>query len=590
MNKLKKYTVLVMSFLLLSLPVLSVSAAAPEKNDEGYYYFVNLSGRRADYYEHYFTYNATAGGYSDNLLAALYDTTTYEYCILNLYSITDGEVSLISRNASIPVLSYEVLADTGHADSDNFFKVGNNLYPSIIKGEWHDFGEKKLSSYQDITTNIPYFSTEEQVIHYLETGDLTGNQNPYDPMDDLELDTTYKFIGFSATSEGKNGSIKVKWSGTSHDKMAGNYTKMEYYVSATYTTGEGDTGHGGGGGSRDVDSTEHGGGGSSRGDDEDISSEVYTESNIFSGNISEKGFSKLYNFFRPPDSTYYLHSLKITPTYTIGYGSSEKTKRGWPYSIYFDTDGNLTTGDGEHGGGGGSKDAYDFDFELSGLQVSRLSGLLVVDKTSRQIYWSSTTKDSFIKELGYSNTGVNVYCIGVNSENNTIEKIPYENIDKYFLTPYVHQNFLTTSNSFDVSGKEIETYIEGLGLKFNGLLYLEPYYVEGITEFSGKISVINIYTGDTSAIDPGDSDNPPDTPDLPDEPDLPDDPDLPDIDNIESPLDIFPYFLKLIKGFFVDIGQIPVFLSYLFSFLPRNVMHILEASLICALILRILGR
>lgn len=577
MNKLKKYTVLVMSFLLLSLPVLSVSAAAPEKTDEGYYYFVNLSGRRADYFEHYFTYNATAGGYSDNLLAALYDTTTFEYGTLNLYSITDGKVSLISRNASIPVLSYEVLADTGHADSDNFFKVGNNLYPSIIKGEWHGFGEKKLSSYQDITTNIPYFSTEEQVIHYLETGDLTGNQNPYDPMDDLEEDSTYALTGFSATSEGKTGNIEAKWTGTTHDKNSSDYESMEYHVSATYTTGEGDTGHGGGGGSRDEE-----------GNQETITGGKQTEANILSGDISEKGFKKLYSFFKPPSGTYHLYSLKVLPTYTV----DGKTVKGKPSYIYFDSDGNITKVVNEiHETQPELFD--DSTFELKDVSVKNGPTAMLTGKLWHKISWSGTTKDNVLKNVSPDKTYISVFFYG-SSEDGSRKLYDYEDVYTYLGTLRIFEvanNVNGYGNSFEFATEQAINACEADGLTFTGEVWLTPYYTVDNCIYKGKVTVVDVLNGKVGSIDPSDPEAP-DKPVYPDDPDKPDNPDSPviNIPSIDSISDVIPFFLSILKSFISGVGQVPSLLAYLFPFLPSEIVYLLTFGFVASVILRVLGR
>ena len=577
MNKLKRRSALVMALLMLFCPVLSVSAmetGSVEETEEGYYYFVNIAGRRVNYYDKYFTYKAKAGGYLEIQLAGLYEENDAGYHSVTLYGIKNGEIFTISKNGSIPILSYELLEDTGNEDAANFFKVGDNLYPAILSGEWKAFSKNEIGCYQNIITNIPYFGELMQVEAYLKNGDTSGNLNDYDEIDGAEEDASFAFTGFTATSEGRGGNIDVKWTGTTHDNKSTDYESMEYHVSATYTTGEGDTGHGGGGGSRDEEDNY-----------ETITGGKQTESNVLSGDISEKGFKKLYSFFKPPSGTYHLYSLKVLPTYTV----DGKSYKGKPCYIYFDSNGNITSFKNEiHET---TPEVFDDPtFELRNVSVKNGPTAMLTGKLWHKISWSGTTRDNVLKNVSPDKTYISVFFYG-SSEDGSRKLYYYEDVYTYRDALRINEKAVSLGNSFEFGTEQAINACEADGLTFTGEVWLTPYYTVDNCIYKGKVTVVDVLNGKVGSIDPSDPDAP-DEPVYPDDPDKPDLPDTPaiDIPSIDSILDVIPFFLSILKSFISGVGQVPSLFAYLFPFLPSDIIYLIGWGFVATFVLRVLGR
>ncbi len=565
---------------LIFYPVMTVSAMETgnvEETEEGYYYFVNIAGRRVDYYDKYFTYKAKAGGYLEIQLAGLYEENDAGYHSVTLYGIKNGQIFTISKNSSIPILSYELLEDTGHADAANFFKVGDNLYPAIICGEWKSFSKNEIGCYQNIITNIPYFGELTQVETYLKNGDTSGNLNEYDEIDGAEEDASFAFTGFTATSEGRGGNIDVKWTGTTHDGKSDSYEKMEYYVSAIYSTG-----HGGGGGGRDEE-----------GNHETTTGGKHTDPNILNGNISEKGFKKLYSSFEPPGGTYYLHSLKVLPTYTIVSGDSDKSffgkiVKGKPCYIYFDNDGNITDVVEEN-----EDNILNKEFYLLGVSSKKIIGGLL----GHNISWTGTTRDSIISTLSIDDTLVDVFCSFTDYKGTKVF-IDYHEIYPSFWDNgkplRLRYKIDDVSHGFQFSVDAAKDYASMQNLVFTGDVYLTPSYTISDSIVRGLTTIVDVFNNEIRYIDDFDPKDP-DTPETPVNPDSPDNPnkplpDMPNLDDDFNIIDIFTYFLNVLNWLKNSIGQLPDLLSYLFPMLPSEFGYLITLGFLVSIFCRILGR
>jgi len=575
LNKAREMLVFAIVFLMLSGSVMPVSAAETSdgKGEKAYHYFINGNGTRYNYYGQYFTYEVRAEVETSSLLAAYWDpnSAAYGYDVYNIVSLKDGKAVQVSSSNAPEVTSYGVIENTGVSDAESYFTVGKKFTVFSI-GSWPYSSGSKYINTSVVATNIPYFMDIEAATRYLETGDLTGNQNPYDPINDLEEDSTYAFTGFSATSEGKEGNIEVKWTGTTHDKMAENYTKMEYYVSAYYSL-------------RSAGSI-------------GSNSETKTQTNIISGNIVEKGFKRLYDFFEMSDTVYYLSSLKVLPTYTLDI----KTIRGKPCYIYFDVNGDITDIDTGHGGGGSSDGDFDNTFYLNDVAVTKDLFSYLLKDYKYFISWHGTSKDDVISCLSPDDTNVLVYCIGEDDMGRK-KKYDYFPFDTYLSELHISQTFglsVNLYNEFEFNLDGVNGNINSNGYSFKGDVYLIPQYkTSGRTIVRGCITCVNIFTGEVKQFiekDPfddtpvdDDDDNIVVTPpkDTNDDDGGENNNGLPDLDNIS---DIPNYFLGVLKNFFGLVGAVPNLLSTVFPFLPKPVIDVLSMSLLLSVLLRVLGR
>ena len=117
LNKLKRSSLLVMAFLMLSCPVLSVSAAgtADGEKTKTYYYFINGSGTRHNFFKDYFTYEVRAEVEATTLLAAYWDpaSISYGYDSYTIISLSNGNVYSVGSTNAPKVVSYDIIEDTG---------------------------------------------------------------------------------------------------------------------------------------------------------------------------------------------------------------------------------------------------------------------------------------------------------------------------------------------------------------------------------------------------------------------------------------------------------------------------------------------
>lgn len=556
----KKLLILVCIMMMLFGSVLTVSAAetSDSSEPETYHYYYNENAKRYNMYEKYFVYEMSSELDSDRLIAGIYfeDRNSISLIILN-----DAGVAYSVDELHRPVVkTYEVLEDTGINGADSYYSIGQRVYAININREWNEYTTHSGISYMRMSTNIPYFSTEDEAVNYLKTGDLTGNLNDLTDTDKMEEDSSFAFTGFTADSTGKTGYIKANWTGTTHDDKIDTYKEAKYTVHAGYafTAQPGQI--------------------------------ATIDSNCFDGDIADKGFLQTYNSLKASDDTLFLRYLKVVPYYTIGDGLFGQSYKGKPCTIWLNEDGSIENIDIEdnNGGGGSSLYEYDYDFKLCNFKFGWSSFLF--DKTAKLIHWSGSTKDNLIKFNGYKNSFVDVSVLGVDSSGATKE-FDFFDIDKYLEEINVHQNSLTTSNSFNVSGKKFNEYMIDYDCQFEGFLKLTPCYKVKDKVYIGTTSLVNIYTGEVSEITKDEDNDDIITPVVPpsDNPDKPVE-DIPGIGDIDDITDIVPFFINLIKAFIGGIGEIPQFLNYVFPFLPVEICYMLSLGMIICVVLRVIGR
>lgn len=474
-----------------------------------------------------------------------YELYVYDY---DKQSFESGSISIGEDSSSI--IQYNIDKDGNETvASEKAFNILNALwlYAEVVDSD----GWRQFDTLDTLVTNIPMFDTEESAKNYFVNGDRSGIIN--DSYDNMVPDDSFGLKGFQA-----DNTITATWTGTTHDDVIDTYNKAKvgirpwyYYKSAPDMM-------------------------------------AFRSSVIQEYDIADKTFTKLYEELKPSDETLFLRYLEVIPNYQkTALSTMYVGKSCW---IWFNADGTVEKVVNDiHENYPEIMD--DADFELSGVSVKTGPTSLITGKPSHKISWTGSTKDDILKTIPLDKTYISVFFYG-GLDDGSMKLYDYEDVYVYGDTRRVHGSKSYTGNSFEFMTQQAVDVCEDDGRTFMGEVWLTPYYTVDNCIYKGKITVVNVLTGQVGSIDIDNPDNPV-YPDEPEEP-TPDNPepdvDLPDIPSIDDIFDVIPYFITLIKHFYTACGEVPAFLSKLFSFLPSDMSYMLCFGMVMALILRLVGR
>lgn len=439
----------------------------------------------------------------------------------------------------------------------NSTNIKTNLYNGIYEKEY----DSGTVTYRvtEWNTNVPMFDSQEDAEKYYKTGDPSWMLNDY--YDNMETDETFGLTGFTA-----DNTITASWTGTTHDDVIDTYAQAKVGIRPGYAY-------------------------------KSAPGQIAVRCSVLEEyEISDKTFTKLYDDLTHKDDSLFLRYLEVIPNY-------QKESLGAMYVgkscfVWLNADGSVEKienelHDGEHGGGGSSR-KRDYDFELLDVYC----GTMPFNSDKRLVSWEESSKDDLIRNLGYENTYVSIFCEGVSSDGTTQK---FDCTDSMMTitgkSPIrVHSSSYLMGDDFTVAITDLSSFIiENDSLyDFDGIIYIIPHYIRADVDYVGNTTMINLYTNDVSIVDDEDSDDEEDESGDDDEEEDDDSGsnpiDTPDIGDITDITDIFPYFLNLIKILINSIGVVPKFFSTIFPFLPLEIRYILSIGLVLALILRLIGR
>ena len=432
----------------------------------------------------------------------------------------------------------------------NCTNIKTNLHNGIYEKEY-DSGTMTYHV-AEWNTNVPMFDSQEDAEKYYKTGDPSWMLNDY--YDNMKTDETFGLTGFTA-----DNTITASWTGTSHDDVIDTYNQADVGIRPGYAY-------------------------------KSAPGQIAVRGMVIEEyEIANKTFTKLYDELTHSDDTLFLRYLEVIPTYQKeSLGDVYKGKSCW---IWFNADGSIEKvendfADGEHGGGGRSS-ARDYDFEL----VDVYCNTMPFNADARFVCWDETTKDDLIRNYGYKNTYVEIFCEGISSDD-VIQKFDCTDL-MHTITGkaviYVHRDSSLNGLDFTVAISDLSAFIieSNSSFDFDGLIYITPHYIRGNVDYIGNSTMINLYTNEVTIVEDPDDPNPDD----PEEPETEeDDPELPEIGDVEDITDVFPYFINLIKIIINSIGCIPKFFGVIFPFLPVEIRYVLSIGFVLALILRLIGR
>lgn len=551
----------------------SVRTLSVKLSDRTMHYFVSNVPL---HYQAYFTRYDSDKTLDENLEAAAYNVISNQYFLIDdsgsrYFSLSDCDYYFYS----ITIMDSSTISEC-------------NYTPITYDYSEHVYNSKNMYEDRDI---LYYILTGTDISF---TGDVSA----------MEEDATFAFTGFTAGSTGKTGHIKANWTGTTHDDKIETYKEAKYTVHAGYAW-------------------------------ENPIADAATpvakvESNIFGGDIADKGFLKTYNLLKPENENQYLRYLKVIPYYTIGEGLFGQSYKGLPCTIWLNSDGSIEkvvndnypstydsdiptpkivmTGNGYEFGFDNSTDDYYIEMQGRWYTVDdiELYKEKLMWKYKYQTLLKTDLSDWVLKKDEQKASGLHdLNKYGSESFNNMLISYPIDDRTYTGGTNAIGNYF----SGYNDALSTLKMLLEMPNSLYNGVEIYVRYYVidEGGNIKHGKwlhwyddLADPEGSSGSDLDDDPNGGGNGSDDGLDDDEKDelekggnsrddddiVPDDPSIEDIDFSS----LGKSFLESVISLFQYIYNLPELISRLLSFFPSYVIYFIGLGILAAVILRIFSR